>query len=146
MLIHIQRALIFETHISLVNHSTHAHDCTRKHTPLLLLSSSFFFFFVAVVVICAYLGKVTDHFWMGTLEAMLASASRPLPYTLACCEGYVQVLKENTHARHFIYLFLFVCSVPDTMSASFPFSPTFHPVLCLFFLYPAPCNPLISLT
>ena len=33
---------------------------------------------------------LTDHFAMGTAEAMWAYGEKPLPYTLACCEGYVQ--------------------------------------------------------
>jgi hypothetical protein len=33
---------------------------------------------------------LTDHFAMGTTAAMWAYGERPLPYTLACCEGYVQ--------------------------------------------------------
>jgi hypothetical protein len=32
---------------------------------------------------------VVDHFAMGTPEAMYSFAAKPLPYTQACCEGYV---------------------------------------------------------
>jgi hypothetical protein len=34
--------------------------------------------------------QVTDHFALGTLSAVWAYAARPLPYTAACCEGFVQ--------------------------------------------------------
>jgi hypothetical protein len=32
---------------------------------------------------------MSDHFAMGTQDAMFAYGSKPLPYTTACCEGYV---------------------------------------------------------
>jgi len=42
---------------------------------------------------------LTDHFAMGTAEAMWAYGEKPLPYTLACCEGYVQ---RNIDMRCFV--------------------------------------------
>ena len=30
---------------------------------------------------------LTDHFALGTAKAMFSYGEKPLPYTLACCEG-----------------------------------------------------------
>ena len=39
---------------------------------------------------CAFgFQQVSDHFAMGTKDVMFAYAEKPMPYTLACCEGYV---------------------------------------------------------